>query len=918
MTGELSSSTTGSNGTGRVGYGVYARLVLAAVGVAVAVWLIPASIHVVGWEGGVASRVALVPPLSHLAWVLATALALVAAVAGLAARHLRALAVVCLPLALLLILGLPYLPVLGERLPLVLVLAGPGRWVVVAVAVGMAALAAARALGWALNSGWSVMAWAGRRGLVCAVSLVVFLAVGVHIKSSIGLSGDEPHYLVIAHSLMADGDVRIENNHSQADYLPFWPSPLPMHYLQRGVGGVIYSVHAPGLPALLLPLYALASMWGAVFMIGLLGALTAVAVFDTAASVASRGAAVATWMAIAFTVPFVLHGSMIFPEMPAALIMAWLGRWLWTSRPTRSSTWLWRGAALGYLPWLHTKFSVLLAVVTLALVIRLWPRVRDMASLLAPIAVSGVLWLASFYVMYGSLNPTVVYGFDAAGDLAIANIPRGLLGLAFDQEFGLLWYTPVFVLVVPGAWMLLRHPATRWQTVATLLAVAAFLGSTTQYYMWWGGTSVPARFLVPLLPLAAPLIAVAFDRARAPWREISLALLCLSLFVVAVVVYDPRMRLMFNERDGTSRLIELWQAGVALTAALPSFIQPAWVPELSKLGIWVLALLLAVGGAWLLGRRITRVAGVAWVVVLAALVFSVIGVVLGSRVGLDTADERVVRQGRQSLLQAYDADRLRAVSYDGGLGILGSGELFGRATLVARPQAAGLDRGRFAGPFDLAPGRYEVRVSSAGAPEGASIWVRYDVGPGRLGEVALVTGRPALLNLDLPVRVNPVWIGTDDEATANAISRVDIVATAPVPRSDRTIVSRFWAMDAVRDTPGRYALFMDQHTFSEPGSYWVRGGRTGRVLVSPAGARELAIRIQNGATAGRVTLATSGVTDAMELSSWEAREVRVPLTGDEPVVPVVVGAEQGFRPSEVDPSSRDTRWLGAQVTLSLR
>ena len=34
------------------------------------------------------------------------------------------------------------------------------------------------------------------------------------------------------------------------------------------------------------------------------------------------------------------------------------------------------------------------------------------------------------------------------------------------------------------------------------------------YYMWWGGWSVPARFLLPVLPLAAPMIAVAFDRCR--------------------------------------------------------------------------------------------------------------------------------------------------------------------------------------------------------------------------------------------------------------------------------------------------------------------------------------------------------------------------------------------------------------------
>ena len=36
-----------------------------------------------------------------------------------------------------------------------------------------------------------------------------------------------------------------------------------------------------------------------------------------------------TVAAVALTVPFVPHAWLIYPEMPAALVVAWAARWLW-------------------------------------------------------------------------------------------------------------------------------------------------------------------------------------------------------------------------------------------------------------------------------------------------------------------------------------------------------------------------------------------------------------------------------------------------------------------------------------------------------------------------------------------------------------------------------------------------------------
>ena len=102
---------------------------------AVAVWLLPASIHIVSWSETGPVRLALFAPWRRLALLVAAALVLTGLVAGmLKGDRLRPLAFALAPFALLWLWAVPYLPWLPDRLPLLLVLAGPGRWIVVGVA----------------------------------------------------------------------------------------------------------------------------------------------------------------------------------------------------------------------------------------------------------------------------------------------------------------------------------------------------------------------------------------------------------------------------------------------------------------------------------------------------------------------------------------------------------------------------------------------------------------------------------------------------------------------------------------------------------------------------------------------------------------------------------------------------------------
>jgi hypothetical protein len=138
---------------------------------------------------GVAVRVALVPSLDRLAWLLGAAgVVVVATTFATWGRPVRIIpaARIGAPLGFLAFWAIPYLLRLADHLPLLLVLAGPGRWIIAAAAVG----------------------WAGTRP-VFVVSLCLFVASGWHVKRVLGFGGDEPHYLMIAQSLLSDGDLLV-------------------------------------------------------------------------------------------------------------------------------------------------------------------------------------------------------------------------------------------------------------------------------------------------------------------------------------------------------------------------------------------------------------------------------------------------------------------------------------------------------------------------------------------------------------------------------------------------------------------------------------------------------------------------------------------------------------------------------------
>ena len=94
--------------------------------------------------------------------------------------------------------------------------------------------------------------------------------------------------------------------------------------MRRGVDRQIYSIHAPGVAALVLPAFAAVGYPGAVgTVIVAIAAGTAAAWLAAWWLTASIGAAWAAWLALVVSAPLVLHGYAVYPDpVGAAAVMA--------------------------------------------------------------------------------------------------------------------------------------------------------------------------------------------------------------------------------------------------------------------------------------------------------------------------------------------------------------------------------------------------------------------------------------------------------------------------------------------------------------------------------------------------------------------------------------------------------------------
>ena len=671
---------------------------------------------------------------------------------------------------------------------------------------------------------------------------------------------------------------------------------------------------------LLLPAYALAGVRGAVAMMCLFAALAAVAIFDLAGLVGGTRAAWATWAGTCLTIPFVPHAWAIYPEMAGAAIIAWALVWCAENKPGTSWQWLWRGACLAALPWLHTKFVVFLPALTLLLVFSSWRRWRHHGALLAPVALSSMAWLMFFYVVYGTFDPQAPYGDSVAQFVKLENIPRSLAGSFFDPKFGLIVYAPIYLGVLAGAPILLRQ--RRWAAfgAGAIFAAMLYVLASARYHMWWGGSSAPARFLTPVVPLLAPMLAALFARLRGGFLAAHVwALLLVSLGVSALGIAGLSQFMLYSSPHGVARILEWLQGGSPLAAAVPTFTEEPWRGPLGRLTWWIGSALAAAAIVLVIRRRQpegrTRLF---WPMFGEGVLFAAIASLVAGPFS-PAVRAQTVRQGRLAMMRGFDPVRLRAFDYRRGQLVSMTVDEWLAAsglTFELDPTEAPDPQGRLTEGLSLPAGEYQVAAFFQDrSPRTGDLTIA--LGGGHvLARAAGPLVTPARLQFATPIEVPQLWVQVSDPASARGAVRVEIEPLSIVPASQRPHIDG----GVVESLPGRrnaYMVYVDEGTFPEGGVFWTRGTSRGEVLVAPAGASTVVLTLHLGPVGGTVRLQVSGRQLDVLMSAEETRTVAVDVPSGSSYVSIAVQAPGAFRPADVDPKSSDVRSLGCQVRVAV-
>jgi hypothetical protein len=847
-----------------------------------------------------AVRVGLLPPLWWLGALIAGSVALAWAL-RLSSDRAR-------PLFFSAVIFLPWLPV---RLPAAALLwAGPLVWLVWA-AIAAAAAATGGAPAARLPRVRAMLADPARAPRVAFVCAAILYNAAAWRLAPLVPGGDEPHYLVIAQSVWRDGDLRIENNHQRGDYLEYFGGALRPDYLKRGIDGQIYSIHLPGVPAIIAPVLALGGYGLVKVFLALVSAAATAVAWRTAYLVTGRAAAAwFGWAGAALAAPVLLLSFTVYPDGPgAAVVMLAFGMVAALQSRASRPGWWWAlaGVLTALLPWFHPRFSVLSAALGLILAGRALGDSRPGHALISFITVpaaSAIGWFGYYYAVYGRFNPSAAYGHYT--QMSAGRVPTGVLGLLFDQQYGLMVYAPVFAIGAAGLAALAR--GQRRLVLEWTAVVVPYAAVTAMYQMWWGGFSSPARFIgATLLVCAVPLAAAWASARHAATRAVQAVALGISVGITVMLLAVERGEFAFNVR-GVDAPWLAWASQMAdLTRAVPSLFRHGPGVALAEAGVWTAALL----GAWLAARSAARAGRL--------------------RPGA-SALAAVCALGLAVMASAAAAWRIEGVG--------GTRFTYGQLRAL---EAAGRPRGAHGVVLDsraaMRPGLALERLRlgsehAAGTP--GDVWLslpylpagRYrlwaDLSGAAASEVSLVAGRS-----DGPL---DSWTIASDGAGALSREFALPVGLAGVRvRGDagaRSAVREVWIQPIFAEAgPGlaiarraasarRYGgvvVYAIGSAYLEPEGLWTAGGRTAELVVQVApGERFAAFTMRNGPRATPVLAKAGAFSLEAELAPGEERELAIPVSPDGSAL-VTVRTGRGFRPAEVDSSSADMRLLGVRL-----
>lgn len=351
-------------------------------------------------------------------------------------------------------------------------------------------------------------------------NISVFLLLTIHFcltlltfvvwesKQHYSVTGDEPHYLVMASGIIRHGQLEqtipyqeefktkaiYKSGLAPADAIP---SPQNTHTVQGPHG--LYNVHNVGLPLLLAVPFLLGGVIGAKIFMILASGLGVVLAWKISA-LFSQQTNNRFWavVAVAVALPLLPASNQIFPDLLAGLLALTGIYWLFTMEKQRYFLMeCLLMTAVAFLPWLQIKFGLTAALLGMGILYAHYRANHHLARLtgLSLVALGSMILLIA-YNWHAFGNPFGPYSLPPYNERNVEFNLTALMvffGLFLDQNHGLLFQNPIMFVGIFALGSFFR--TYTYNSLLWLLVFLSLLIPNALHPSWYGAESFSGRFM---------------------------------------------------------------------------------------------------------------------------------------------------------------------------------------------------------------------------------------------------------------------------------------------------------------------------------------------------------------------------------------------------------------------------------------
>jgi hypothetical protein len=227
---------------------------------------------------------------------------------------------------------------------------------------------------------------------------------------------------------------------------------------------------------------------------------------------AATGMAWVASLASTLTMPASAFPFQYYPELAAGLFVSAVVAHILFGDPRRLGRSFFFGLLIGYLPWFHVRFTIVMAALAFGAFVLWRGQSRRVFAFLVAAAIPAALFSLYSYRITGSAMPSAVWMAEGSDpNFNLVGMFKNSVAYLLDRDWGLFAHSPVFLLALPGYWWLARRKP-KIAFLSALVFFALLLPAAGKTLV----QTTPMRLIVAVVPLGAtPMIELLARRSRA-------------------------------------------------------------------------------------------------------------------------------------------------------------------------------------------------------------------------------------------------------------------------------------------------------------------------------------------------------------------------------------------------------------------